>query len=164
VSPSPLPSSSPAACGNFVSSTTAFIVMSFEIAPVTASPYGSIYGYALANGNGTFPFTAQVINLKTTDVIQFFNADNASTTTPLHSAVGLPQANPPASPFPAIPYSFPLAMQQPMGLTITTVPWSSGRLTPGCYSQQFTLSHGIFLFGDYDYYDLINMRDVMTVN
>jgi hypothetical protein len=32
-----------------------------------------------------------------------------------------------------------------------------------CFSQTFTLTVGTFYFGDYDYYNLTNMRDVLVV-
>jgi hypothetical protein len=45
--------------------------------------------------------------------------------------------------------------------------WSTGRLaspvSEQCYSQTFTLSPGVYYFGDLDYYNLSNFRDVLIV-
>ncbi|MGA8474902.1 MAG: hypothetical protein WB681_07510 [Candidatus Cybelea sp.] len=45
--------------------------------------------------------------------------------------------------------------------------WSTGRIeapvSQQCYSQTFTLTPGIYYFGDLDYYNLSNFRDVLIV-
>ena len=166
-SPSPLtspsggPSGSPGPCASpAFGTTTVFVVMSFGIAPTAAPGFGEINGYIAANADGTFNNVAQPITVHPTDVIQFANVDNSLPTTIFHSAVGLGHA----SMFPPVPFTFPNGSQLPIGSSVTTSTWSSGRVAPGCYSQPFTLISGTFYFGDLDYYNLSNMRDVIIVN
>ena len=67
----------------------------------------------------------------------------------------------------SITLTFPKSARSPIGNVITQALWSTGRLVsqPGvaCFSQTFTLTVGTFYFGDYDYYNLTNMRDVLVV-
>lgn len=162
-SPSPLPSSSasPGPCATpAFGMTTVFVAMSLGIAPTTAPTYGLINGYVAANSDGTFNNVAQVVSVHHTDVLQFANADNTLPTTLFHSAVGFTGA----PPFPSVPFAFPLGTQLPIATVVSTAQWSTGRIGPACYSQPFTLIPGTFYFGDFDYYNLTNMRDVIVVN
>ncbi len=160
-SPSPQASQSPGPCASpAFGTTTVFIVMSFAISPNTAPTYGNIGGYVAANADGTFADVAHLINVSHTDVIQFVNADNTGPSTILHSAVSFTSA----PPFPVVPFTFPAGTQSPIGSIISIGQWSTGRISPTCYSQPFTLVPGTFYFGDYDYYNLSTFRDVIIVN
>lgn len=164
----PTPTPGPTASGNCAgqaSNTTVIVVMSLSVAPTTDPKYGVINGYTTADRTtGTYGNIATVINVKTTDVIQFANGDYGST--PIyHSAVNFPNA----TSFPAVPYSFPSSTQQPIGTQITQSQWSTGQIpevssVAACFSQTFTLpSTGTYYFGDYNYYNQSNMRDVIVV-
>ncbi|MBC5801872.1 MAG: hypothetical protein GIX03_02425 [Candidatus Eremiobacteraeota bacterium] len=139
--------------------TTLVTAMSSSITATTDPTYGTINGYTDAAGGSQ---TASVINAKTTDVIQFVNVDSNSIN---HSAVGFPNAKA----FPSVPYTFQSASQTPQGTAISTSQtWSTGLIASqggsGCYSQAFTVpSTGTYYFGDYNYYNLTNMRDVIVV-
>ncbi len=70
--------------------------------------------------------------------------------------------------FPAVPYAFPSADASQIGTAIGTT-WSTGRIPINgvgiCFSQTFTVpSSGVFAFGDLDFYNLNNMRDVIVVS
>jgi len=130
-------------------------------ASVTATidpTYGVINGYTSVDSSGTFGTVATVINARTTDVVQFANGESSGITAILHSAVGFPSAA-----FPPAPNAFPVMDQQPLAMIISSGPWSTGRLQSGCFSQAFALTVGTYYFGDYDYYNLANMRDVIQV-
>ncbi len=160
-SPTPLPSGSRSpSCGAPLTGTTAFVVMSVTATSATPSPYGLINSYVLANSDGTFGDVAQVINLRRSDIVQFANADNFGPTPIFHSAVGFLSA----TTFPAFPFTFPASTQTAIGSTISSAQWSTGRVAPTCYSQQFSLTPGTYYFGDFDYYNLSNMRDVIIVS
>lgn len=163
--PSPSPTGSSTACNGQASNVTVIVAMSLAIAPTSAPNYGTINGYTTVDpATGTFGNVATVITAKTSDIVQFANADIG--TTPIqHSAVSFPNA----TSFPATPYNFPSSTQQSLGTQITQSQWSTG-IVPGpntsgaCFSQTFTLpSPGTYYFGDYNYYNLSNMRDVIVV-
>ena len=70
--------------------------------------------------------------------------------------------------FPTAPYTFPTAAASPTATAVSTSSlWSTGRIeapvSQQCYSQTFTLRPGIYYFGDLDYYNLSNFRDVLIV-
>ena len=159
--PTIVPSSSPGMCTslNEASNTTVLIVMSTLIGAATPSPYGIINGYVAANPDLTYGTTAAVISARSTDVVQFVNVDNLDPVH-IHSAVGLTVA----PPFPTPIYSFPPATQNALGSTINSTQWSTGRLSAVCFSQTFTLAPGTFYFGDFDYYNSSNTRDVIVVS
>jgi len=161
-SPSPSQSSSPSSCASPASNTTVFVVMSGDIFPPTPtpSPYGLIYGYVAANPDGSFNDVAQVIAVRSTDVVQFVNADTFGPAAIAHSAVGFPAA----TQFPAVPFTFPTSTVGAVGSVISSTQWSTGRIAADCYSQPLTVGPGTFYFGDYDYYNSINMRDVIVVS
>jgi len=159
--PSAGPSSSPAACATQAPQATVLIVMSSSITATIASPYNVINGYIKANTNQTFDNVAAVINAHSTDVIQFVNAENTGPATILHSAVGFPNA----IGFPAPPYSFPTSTQQQIGNSISQAQWSTGQLAPlPCFSQPLSVTPGTYYFGDHDYYNLTNARNVLVVS
>lgn len=134
--------------------------MSSSITAANVAPYEVINGYVRLNPDGSFGNVAAVINAKTTDIIQFVNGENTGPATILHSAAGFM-----ISSFPSVPYSFPTALQQQTGNAITSSgAWSTGRLSPICYSQPLTAAPGTYYFGDLDYYNLDNMRDVVVVS
>ncbi len=148
-------------------STTIFVFMSLSIAPTTSPTYGTIGGYsslpaALAYNGSTPPPVAAPIAVTDTDVVQFVNYDIYQ-----HSAVGLIGD----ATFPPVPYTFPTSAANSTGSVISetnpTVPWSTGTIAatpaPGvCYSATFTVASGSHLFGDLNYYNSSNFRDVIT--
>lgn len=160
-SPTPSQSGSPSTCASPASNTTVFVVMSGDIFPPTPtpSPYGLVYGYVAANPDGSFNDVAQVITLKSTDIVQFVNADTSGPAAIVHSAVGFPAA----TQFPVVPFVFPASTVGDIGSAISSTQWSTGRIAADCYSQPLTVVPGTFYFGDYDYYNSINMRDVIVV-
>jgi hypothetical protein len=67
-----------------------------------------------------------------------------------------------------LPYTFPSAAASPVATAVSTGSlWSTGRVDAPtyqqCYSQAFTLAAGTYYFGDLDYYNLSNFRDVLIV-
>jgi hypothetical protein len=173
---SPTPSSSssstpaPSVCGTPNTSTNVVLVaIGNEIGPTSAPTYGPINGYAVVE-NGEFPGQAVLINqwlnsgntapITPKNVLQFTNVDSGGV---LHSAVGF-QGNS----FPGVPYTFPSAAASPVATGVSTTNlWSTGRInapvSQQCYSQTFRLTPGIYYFGDLDYYNLSNFRDVLIV-
>jgi hypothetical protein len=157
----PTPTGSPAPCATQAPSATVVVVISSTITAVAVPIYGTINGYTTLNPDGSFGNVATVINAKPSDIIQFVNGENSGPTTILHSAVGFPGA----VSFPAPPYTFPAGTSQPLGSAISSLQWSTGRLQPlACFSQTFTVSPGTYFFGDLDYYNLTNTRDVIVVS
>lgn len=169
---SPTSGPTPGVCGTPSSSAnTVMVAMGSIIGPASIPPYGTINGYAVVE-NGQYPGQAMLINqwlnqagsvapITSKNLLQFVNVD---TTYADHSAVGFK-----GEAFPAVPYTFPKAAASPTAASVSTTSlWSTGRLAPftgsqPCYSQTFTLSRGIYFFGDLDYYNLSNVRDVLIV-
>jgi hypothetical protein len=146
-----------------------FIAMGSYIEPPdTPDPtYGSVYGYSLVDTSGNYPLVSSPITLKPNDTIQFTNVDpptasDANGTS--HSAAGL-QTNG----FP-VPHPFPSAAFAPVGTTLSaSTLWSTGEIASEaaalCYSQSFVLpASGTYYFGDLDFYNSVNMRDVIVVS
>ena len=174
--PVPAPSASatatatPTICNTPAAGSNVVVVaMGNNITATYTSKYGIINGYAVVE-NDRFPYQAMLINqwqnasgdtvpITPKNVLQFTNVD---TSVP-HSAVGFKGDS-----FPAVPYTFPTAAASPVatGVSATNL-WSTGRVkTPAseqCYSQTFTLTPGTYYFGDLDYYNLTNFRDVLVV-
>jgi hypothetical protein len=140
-----------------------------NIGPATVPKYGTINGYAVVE-SGSFPGHATLINqwlnggalapITSKNVLQFTNVDSGGA---LHSAVGFK-----GSSFPPVPHTFPSAAASPTATAVSTSSlWSTGRIeappSQQCYSQTFTLSPGVYYFGDLDYYNLSNFRDVLIV-
>ena len=181
----PVPSGSvtpsPAPCGTPVSNGV-YVAMASYITAHTDPTYGLINGYALVGTDGNYSNVAQPIMVRPGDTVQFVNVEpipGASQAPIQHSAVSLqgstfPSSAPVASGSPspsASPYAtpFPTTAQDPIGTAISSLLWSSGRVTASstdtlCYSQSFsTPTQGTYAFGDYDYYTSTNMRDVIIV-
>jgi hypothetical protein len=172
--PSPTPttttSPTPGVCGTPSTNTNLVVVaMGNEITATTAPTYGVINGYAVVE-NGSIPSHAALINqwsnqgvlssITSKNVLQFTNVDDGGA---LHSAVGFK-----GSRFPPVPYTFPSAAASPQATAVSTgTLWSTGRInapvSQQCYSQVFTLTPGVYYFGDLDYYNLTNFRDVLIV-
>jgi hypothetical protein len=168
--PSSTPTGGPGVCGTPSSNANLVVVaMGNEIAPTTAPKVGAINGYAVVE-NGSFPSRAMLINqwlnqgvvspITSKNVIQFANVDTGGAT---HSSVGFK-----GNRFPPIPYTFPSPAASPVATAVSTgTLWSTGRVNPPiyqqCYSQTFALTPGVYYFGDLDYYNLSNFRDVLIV-
>lgn len=161
----------PGACGTPSSDAeTVLVAMSNLIGPIQASSYGTINGYAVVE-NGQYPGQTMVIDqwlnpagnvvpITSNNLVQFVNVDTGGAN---HSAVGFK-----GTAFPPVPYTFPKAAASPTANAVSTTSlWSTGRVAPPvsafCYSQSFKLSAGVFYFGDLDYYNLSNFRDVLIV-
>lgn len=190
VGPGPTPTGgatpTPAPCGTPIANGV-FVAMASYITATTDPTYGLINGYALVATDGTYSNVAQPIRVRPGDVLQFVNVEPAPAPSqaPIqHSAVSLqgatfPTASPIPSPSPTASASaaasptptpiFPSAAQAPLGSTISSLLWSTGRVPASatdtlCYSQSFaTPVQGTYAFGDYDYYFSTNMRDVIIV-
>jgi hypothetical protein len=172
--PTPTPTSTtsptPGVCGTpSANSNLVVVAMGNQITATIVAKYGTINGYAVMQ-NGSFPSRATLINqwldqgvlssITSKNVLQFTNVDDGGA---LHSAVGFK-----GSSFPPTPYTFPSAAASPEATAVSTgTLWSTGRIdapvSQQCYSQVFTLTPGVYYFGDLDYYNLTNFRDVLIV-
>jgi hypothetical protein len=175
--PAPTPSSSattsptPGVCSTpTVNANLVVVAMGNNIGPTYTSKYGVINGYGVVE-NGDFPTQAMLIDqwlnpsggtgpITSKNVLQFTNVDTGFV---LHSAVGFKGDS-----FPSVPYTFPSAAASPVATAVSTnTLWSTGRIeapvSAQCYSQTFTLTAGTYYFGDLDYYNLSNFRDVLIV-
>jgi hypothetical protein len=174
--PSTSPSSSPSTpptptiCGTPSANANLVVVaVGNDVGPTSAPKYGTINGYAVVE-SGSFSGRAMLINqwlnqgvvspITSKNVLQFTNIDSGGVP---HSAVGFK-----GSSFPPVPYTFPSAAASPAATAASTSSlWSTGRIaapvSEQCYSQTFTLSAGVYYFGDLDYYNLSNFRDVLIV-
>jgi hypothetical protein len=152
-----------------LSSNVVVVAMGNEIAPTSAPKYGGINGYAVVE-SGSFPTRATLINqwlnqgviapITSANIVQFANVDQAGAE---HSAVGFTGDR-----FPPQPYTFPSAAASPQATAVNTgTLWSTGRVDAPiyqqCYSQTFTLKPGTYYFGDLDFYNLSDFRDVLIV-
>lgn len=163
-------SPTPGVCGTPSNNANLVVVaMGNNIGPASVPPYGTINGYAVVENN-QFPSQAMLINqwlkqgvaqpITSKNVLQFTNVDTAGA---LHSAVGFKGES-----FPQTPYTFPSAAASPTATGVSTSSlWSTGRVaatvSQQCYSQTFSLTAGTYYFGDLDYYNLSNFRDVLIV-
>jgi hypothetical protein len=176
IGPGPTPTSSsttsptPGVCGTPAANSNLVVVaMGNNIGAVTVAKYGIINGYTVVE-NGSFSNKATVIDqwlnggvlspITSNNILQFTNVDTGGAQ---HSAVGFK-----GSAFPRIPYTFPSAAASPVATAVSTSTlWSTGRVNAPtyqqCYSQAFTLTAGTYYFGDLDYYNLSNFRDVLIV-
>jgi hypothetical protein len=167
----PSTSPSPSVCGTPSSNANVVLVaMGNVIGPTPVPTFGPINGYAVVEDN-TFPGQAMLINqwmngagqvgpITAQNLLQFTNVDTAGAS---HSAVGFK-----GEAFPPVPYTFPQQAASPTGTAVSTKTlWSTGRIaapiSQQCYSQTFTLTPGVYYFGDLDYYNLSNFRDVLIV-
>ncbi len=159
--PTPAPSgTSTVTCNSSGSASAQIVAITPLITPTSVPTYGVIGGYALVVG-GSVSQVAEVINVLPTDTIQFFNNDSAGSQVS-YSAVGIPNV----TAFPAATYTFPPSQTAAVGTQISsTAAWSTGLLGPQCYSQAFTLAGaGTYYFGDYTYYGLANIRNVIVAS
>jgi hypothetical protein len=135
--------------------------MTANAAPTVDPTYGPLFGYTAAVDGGTGqPSPAAIITVPLNTHVQFVNYDFGQT----HSAASLSGvAFPPATPNP-----FPSGADQPIGTTISALPWSTGIVAPFagfyCLSTSFsTPTAGKFLFGDIQTYGSTNTRDVLVI-
>jgi hypothetical protein len=160
VSPTPTGSVSPtqAPCIQTATANAQIVAMSPLITPTIDPTYGLINGYGLVTNGGSNNVAAPIV-VKPTDVVQFFNNDQGSSQL-RYSAVGIPSV----TAFPGPTYTFPPSAVTQFGTQINgTQYWSTGLLAGQCYSQAFTISApGTYYFGDYTYYGLGNVRDVIV--
>lgn len=162
--PSASPSAPPSSCNALQPTTTAIIGMGSSFTAVVDPTYGAVNGYAEGSTQLLFPNTASPISLHSGDLVQFVNTESGSPAAVYHSAALIVKA----SSFPPVPYTFPAADASPAGNAINAQAWSTGRIPPiqplgYCFSQQFTAQSGTYYFGDVDYYNTANMRDVIVV-
>jgi hypothetical protein len=160
--PTPTPSTAPSSAPCRSANPGAQIIAITPQITATLDPaYGLINGYDLVQ-NYNVSNVAAVVALLPADTVQFFNND-ASTSDLRYSAVGIPQVT--AFPNP-LTFIFPVAAAQPIGAQINSgTSWSTGLLAGQCYSQVFTIAaKGTYYFGDYTYYSLANIRDVLLVS
>jgi hypothetical protein len=160
VTPTPTPSATPlsAACNQTAAANAQIVAISPLITPVIDPTYGLISGYGLAT-TGSSSNVAATIVVAPTAAVQFFNNDQ-STSQLRYSAVGIPGV----TTFPGPTFTFPPSTVTQTGTQINaTSSWSTGLLPGQCYSQVFTISAaGVYFFGDYTYYALGNIRDVIV--
>jgi len=160
--PSPTPTASPTAiaatCNQTAAANAQIVAISPLITPTIAPTYGLISGYGLAT-SGSSSNVAATIVVAPSAGIQFFNDDQANSQL-RYSAVGIPGV----SAFPGPTFTFPPSTVTQTGAQINaTSSWSTGLLPGQCYSQVFTISGpGAYFFGDYTYYALGNIRDVIV--
>jgi hypothetical protein len=160
VVPTPAASASPTAapCNAQASAGAALVVVSPLITPIVDPTYGLISGYGpVTNGNANN--VAAPILVTPSSTVQFFNND-VSNSQLRYSAVGIPGVNA----FPAPTYTFPPSAIAQTGTQINgTTVWYTGLLGGQCYSQIFTVAGvGTYYFGDFTYYGLANVRDVIV--
>jgi hypothetical protein len=168
---SPTGSATPGVCGTPATNPNLVVVaMGNQISPTTAPKYGTINEYSVLEGvsfSSRATLISQWLNqgvlasITSKNVLQFANVDANGAA---HSAVGFKGAS-----FPKVPYTFPSSAASPVATAVSTgTLWSTGRINPPlyqqCYSQTFTLTPGVYYFGDLDYYNLSNFRDVLLVS
>ena len=166
--PSPGPTGTPGPCGtpDVTDPSVVYVNINPDEAPAKDPAGNNIFGYAPYDVTaGAIPGTSAVIDMSSTQRLQFVNTD-ANPNTVLHSAVGFTQNG-----FPNEPYAFPSGSDMPIGTAITKMPlsgagspWSTGEIAPGCASQVFTVSDGTFYFGDLNTYNTsASLRDEVIV-
>jgi hypothetical protein len=160
VTPTPVVTATPSAAPCVLTPTVGaqIVAISPLITQVTDPTFGIVGGYGLVV-NGNVGNTSAPIYVTPSSTIQFF--DNDQTGSQLrYSAVGIPGV----SAFPAPTYTFPPAAINQTGTAITNAStWSTGLLAGQCYSQPLTIAgSGTYFFGDYNYYALGNLRDVIV--
>lgn len=160
VAPTPTPSAtaSAIACIATASANAQIVAISPLITPTADPTYGVIAGYGLVASGNSNNVAAPIIVLPAA-TIQFFNNDDSSSQL-RYSAVGIAGA----TAFPAPTFTFPPAAVAAIGTQISkTATWSTGLIAGQCYSQPFTIAAaGTYYFGDYTYYGLANVRDVIV--
>ena len=134
------------------------VAISPLITPAIDPTYGLISGYGLAT-SGSSSNVAATIVVAPNATVQFFNNDQSASQL-RYSAVGIPGV----TAFPGPTFTFPPSAVAQTGSQINaTSSWSTGLLPGQCYSQVFTVAGpGAYFFGDYTYYQLGNIRDVIV--
>jgi hypothetical protein len=160
VTPTPSVTSTPSAapCVLTPAANAQIVAMSPLITPVNDPTYGIIAGYGLVVNGSVANYAAPIV-VTPSSTVQFF--DNDETGSQLrYSAVGIPGV----TAFPSPSFTFPPAATAQTGSVINgTTTWSTGLLAGQCYSQPFTINAaGTYFFGDYNYYGLGNIRDVIV--
>jgi hypothetical protein len=154
----PSPASSSAACQQAATANAQVIAISPLITPTNNPAYGIIAGYGPVTGGSAANVAAPILVLPGATV-QFFDNDQLGSQL-TYSAAGIPNV----TAFPSPSYTFPPSAIAATGnqISASTV-WSTGLLAGQCYSQIFTVpSAGTYYFGDYTYYGLGNVRDVIV--
>lgn len=157
--PTPSPTAIAATCVQTAAANAQIVAISPLITPTIDPTYGIIGGYGLATTGSSSDVAAPIV-VAPSATVQFFDDDQ--TGSQLHySAAGIPDV----TAFPSPSFTFPPSAATQTGTQINaTSSWSTGLLSGQCYSQAFTLSGaGPFFFGDYTYYGLANIRDVIVV-
>jgi hypothetical protein len=160
VTPTPVVTATPSAAPCVLTPTVGaqIVAISPLITPVTDPAFGVVGGYGLVV-NGSVGNTSAPIYVTPASTLQFF--DNDQTGSQLrYSAVGIPGV----TAFPAPSFTFPPSAVNPTGTAITNAStWSTGLLAGQCYSQAFTINGaGTYFFGDYTYFGIANLRDVIV--
>lgn len=160
VLPTPYPSATAVSTGCLQAATAnaQIVAISPLITPTNNPSYGVIAGYGPVT-NGSAANVASPILVTPGSAVQFFDNDQLGSQL-TYSAVGIPGV----SAFPAPAFTFPPSALAASGSQITaSATWSTGLLAGQCYSQAFTVpSAGTYFFGDYTYYGLGNVRDVIV--
>lgn len=161
VSPTPSPSvtaSSSAACTSTANAAAQIVAISPLVTATNDPTYGVIAGYGLVAAGNSNNVAAPIV-VSPSATVQFFNNDDASSQL-RYSAVGIAGA----TSFPSPTFTFPPATVAQTGTVISkTAAWSTGLLAGQCFSQAFTIAGaGTYYFGDYTYYGLANIRDVIV--
>ncbi len=159
VTPTPVMSPTPSAapCLGVAAPGAQIVAMSPLITPVNDPTYGIIAGYGLVVGGAVSNFATPIV-VTPSSTVQFFDNDQSGSQL-RYSAVGIPQV----TAFPSPSFTFPPSASTQTGSVITNATtWSTGLLGGQCYSQVFTIAAaGTYYFGDYNYYGLGNIRDVI---
>lgn len=156
--PTPTPASSGAPCIQTAAANAQIVAISPLITPTISPAYGIISGYGAVTAGNSSNVAAPIV-LAPSATVQFFNNDQLDSQL-RYSAVGIPGV----SAFPGPTFTFPPSTTVQSGTQIdATISWSTGLLAGQCYSQVLTLGGpGTYFFGDYTYYGLGNMRDVIV--
>jgi hypothetical protein len=156
--PAPSPTATQAACIQSPAANAQIVAISPQITPTTDPTYGLISGYGLVV-NGSAGNVAAPIVVTPSSTVQFFDDDQLGSQL-RYSAVGIPGV----SAFPSPSFTFPPSAVTAAGTQINaTSTWSTGLMGAQCYSQTFTIAgSGTYYFGDYTYYSLGNIRDVIV--
>ena len=156
--PTPRASATAIACTQTAAANAQIVAISPLITPTIDPAYGLIGGYGLVTSGNSNNVAAPIV-VSASATVQFFNNDESGSQL-RYSAAGIAGA----SAFPAPTFTFPPSAVAVTGTQINkTATWSTGLLGGQCYSQTFTIAApGAYFFGDYTYYGLANMRDVIV--
>ena len=161
VSPTPTPTataSAAVACTTTANASAQIVAISPLVTAENDPTYGIVAGYGLVAAGNSNNVAAPIV-VSPSATVQFFNNDDASSQL-RYSAVGIAGA----TSFPSPTFTFPPAAASAIGTVINkAATWSTGLLAGQCYSQTFTIAAaGTYYFGDYIFYGLANIRDVIV--